>query len=691
MASIYSRLSDAVKALVGVSEYADRRPYSGPEIDSAAVERARESLGGSIQPLPLSETRWYMADLELCQQMADAGDISKIGRLCRAMRRDGVISGLTSTRTAGMIALPKRWRGSQAQIEQLQSTNGTRTVFDEMVPPAELAKIAADAIKCGIGVGELCPMVGRKHPRLVALEPEFLRWKQAEGRWYFQSVGGSVPITPGDGRWVLHVEGGLLAPWNNGAWSALGRAYITKETALLARSNFSQKLANPARYAKTAQGATEVERAGFLEALIRWGFNTTFELPPGWEVGILETNGRGWEVFGTDIETANFESMVALAGQIVTTTGGSGFANADIHRTIRADLIKTSADALAHTINTQILPPWAYAEYGDAGLSDIARVEWDVKPPEDRKVEAEALEAVAKAVTALTAAFSADGIKVDAQEIASRFGVPVEMISKAEKAELEAESQQPQSGAKPQPSVGAATPSPKAGSQMMALASVGAFSAGTWEEDKHPRDDDGKFGSGGGGGGGKHENISNEEILQSAAKRRKTEGKVAEFISKHPSRHVLRNYTNSDYVIINDSLRSPEKYDDHVLSICAHQAEKTAEVLRDAKKAGLAHEGAVIRGEQSDSLPEHILKVYREADIGTEIQFDSFLSTSTSPRVANDFGDITLKLRQRSGVAVSAVSEHQDEDEILLPPGSRFKIMSRKTTGGRLELELHEL
>lgn len=433
MSLLSERSKAAVQALLGVSVY--QPDPQGVGLDEASQARLREAQGGAIMPMPTTQSEWFMGDLPACQSMADGGNLQKVGRLCRSMKRDGVISGLLKTRTSGLVALPKRWRGDQGIIDELVADAGSRSVFDELCPPAALAALASDGITAGIGIGELVPIKGRKYPRLARLDPEYLQFRWNEGRWYFNSSAGSLPIRPGDGRWVLHTPGGEWAPWNFGSWPALGRAFITKEHAMLHRANFGGKLANPARVAFAPQAATETQRTGFLSRLLQWGVNTCIELLPGWDVKLLESNGRGWEVFGTDIETANLESMIIISGQVVTVTGGTGFANADVHKSIRADLIKETGDTLAHTINTQVLPQYTLALHGVDALADGPRVEWDTTPPEDRQAEAQALTQVAAAITALLSALSearaandndkAIKIALDVLALAKRFGVPL--------------------------------------------------------------------------------------------------------------------------------------------------------------------------------------------------------------------------------------------------------------------------
>ncbi len=398
----------------------------GPDLDDANVRSVRRALGGQLQGLPTTRLRWYLADLEIAQVQADSGNIAMPAQLSRSMRRDGAIKGLMGTRTAGLVRLPKKFYGDAQIAEALRDNNGSRSVFDEMFPPAELAALLEDGIEIGIGVAELVPVAGRAYPVMVRLDPEFLQYRWNENRWYFISLAGALPITPGDGRWILHVPGARMGPWNFGLWPSLGRAFVNKEHAMLHRSNYGAKLANPARVAVSPQGASEPQKQSWFAKVMAWGVNTVFGMTPGYDVKLLESNGRGFEVFQREIDTSDLEIMIAIAGQIVTTTGGAGFSNSDIHRRIREDLIKSDGDALAYTINTQGLPFYLVSNYGEDALENRwVNVEWDTSTPKELAAEAQTLLNVAQAIAQLTIVLDANDMKLDLNELAVRFAIPI--------------------------------------------------------------------------------------------------------------------------------------------------------------------------------------------------------------------------------------------------------------------------
>ena len=417
-----SAFMDKIRSLMGKSAYEPTRPLSPMVLDSKSTESMRRAIGGGLQPIPNTQLRWYLADLEYAQAEADAGNLAMAGQLYRSMRRDGVFSGLLATRTGGLVRQPKRFYGSNEKItESLRAKNGSRCVFDEMCPPGELEALDADGVLMNVGLGELVPVAGRKYPVLRRLDPEWLNFNWADSTWYYNSRVGRFPVTPGDGRWVLHIPKGSMAPWQWGLIWAMGRAFIMKEHAVSLRGAFISGVANPLKVLQSPSGATEAQRGTMVQHLLNWGPNAAVECPPGWELKLLEFMGRAHEVFQREIDTNDKNYMIGLAGQIISTEGGSGFQNADLPATIRTDLIKTDGEALAYTVSTQILPYYAYTNFGEAAVEAGTSIEWDTNSPADQMVAANVLMTLGNAIEKLQTVLPG----ADIHELTQRFGLPI--------------------------------------------------------------------------------------------------------------------------------------------------------------------------------------------------------------------------------------------------------------------------
>jgi hypothetical protein len=418
------KLRDRLAALIGRSIYQTDDPTL-PSIDSPKVEKIRKAMNGQLVPLPTTRTRWFLSDLESAEYLADQGDMSMAAQLMRAAMKDGVLRGVLSTRTDGLVRLPKKFRGEAEIVQALElGHDSVRSVFDEMLPPAELAAMAADGLLLGVAVGELVPVVGRDYPVLVRLDPEYLVYRWQEDRWYYRSSVGLLPITPGDGRWVLHTPGGRIAPWQSGIWRAIAYAYIRKTHAGLHKDAWEAKLANPARVAVAPQGASEPQKQAWWRAVMAWGVNSVFGVTPGYDVKLLESNGRGYESFSDTQDRADREMIICVAGQVVTTDGGAGFQNSDIHKSIRSDLIQATADSLAYTINAQVIPAFVVKRWNEGMLERSACVAWDVTPPKDRNGEATATNTTAQAIKALDEALAPHDVVADVKQICERAGIP---------------------------------------------------------------------------------------------------------------------------------------------------------------------------------------------------------------------------------------------------------------------------
>ncbi len=415
--------------LLGISAY-QPPPTSAYTLDSPEVESIRHQLYGGALTGPLqSKSRWYIGEIEEAEHAADNGDLLRAGQLMHAARRDGVFAGVLSTRTGGLVRLPKNFTGDDEVIEALEPGHeSVRSVFDEMLPASELALLAGDGLLLGVAVGELVKVPGRDYPVLMRHDPRCIYFRFTENCFYFRSaIAGDIPITPGDARWVLHAPGGRVQPWAYALWRAIGQAYVRKSTAQLHKDVWEAKLAHPARVAESPQGASEEQSLAWFKRVMAWGVNTVFSTPPGYSVRLIESNGRGYESFCKTIEEQNNEMILAIAGQSVTTTGGdAAFQNSDIHKTIRADLIQETADALAFTVNTQCLPQFIAARWGEAAIdSKPCVMSWDVTPPKDRNAEAISLVSAANAISTLGTALQPTDLQLNVDAMCATFAIPL--------------------------------------------------------------------------------------------------------------------------------------------------------------------------------------------------------------------------------------------------------------------------
>ena len=241
MASIGETFRALVSALQGISTFSPTQ-FPGPELGDATTHEVRRAMGGALETIPYVRLRWYPPDIERAQRVATGGDLTMVGQLNESMSLDGVYRGLMDARTS-VVNFPKRFYGSSGVIEVLQSkTNSDRDVYAEMIPATEARLMCRDEINCGVSVGEMVPVRGRDFPVLVRRFPQNLFYMWNRNQWFYRSIVGMMPITPGvpdkDGNaWVLHIGGGRLAPWNNGLWNTLGRSYINKTQALFARQS----------------------------------------------------------------------------------------------------------------------------------------------------------------------------------------------------------------------------------------------------------------------------------------------------------------------------------------------------------------------------------------------------------------------------------------------------------------------
>lgn len=426
--SLASRLGAAFRAF-GAPEQGVRLNSPPPAPPGPMGERTpgRVKRKRRVAPIAIDRVRWLRADIEKAEIVANSGQLQQAAQIADWCKADLVVGGLMSTRCS-VPRLPREWRGDDEARVWLQGEGQVPGVFDAIFPPGELEELAIDHLDLGVGIGVFVRPESASLPKLVRLDNQYLRYLPGEDRWQYQGYGRTYDVIPGDGVWVLHANG-EQDPWRRGIWSGLGYDQVSEDGAVLHRDGFIWRFGNPFVIAKAPMGAAEDQKLSFWGALKQWtmGFAGT---TPGHDVTLLQPKAEGREVF-TDAEArVERRAMIRIAGQIVTTTGGVGFANAEIFATIASHLVARTGQDLATTLNTQALPQvlaWAAQRGLLSQRSRSLLLGYDTTPPQARQAEAEAIQAAMAAFVAqLDAAERANdpSLRPNVAEYRARFRLP---------------------------------------------------------------------------------------------------------------------------------------------------------------------------------------------------------------------------------------------------------------------------
>jgi phage gp29-like protein len=191
---------------------------------------------------------------------------------------------------------------------------------------------------------------------------------------------------------------------------------------------------NPIRAGITPEGANEDTRRKVATDLAKVAGKSSIALPKGYDLKLVEATSRSWETFKAEIDAANVEIAVAIAGQNLTSeVKGGSRAAATVHDTVKHDFIEDDAKATSTCLHDQALTWWAEFNFGSAALAPWPL--WDTEP-EDEKATADAQKSRAEGLEKLAAAIAAmreQGIEPDVEALCEQYGVPVTSIGPAPK------------------------------------------------------------------------------------------------------------------------------------------------------------------------------------------------------------------------------------------------------------------
>lgn len=374
------------------------------------------------QPLVYARSKWAPRDVDAALQSADTGVLQEPADLCEAVHSDQRARSAGDQRFLGLQGLELRFSGERrADLEHY---------FDAVFPTAELVKLHRWGVTLGVGLGQLVmPDAGARRgaedlwmPRLVTWHPRTLTYQQSDDTWWTYTLDGErTRIDTASGEWILFTPYGTVRPWAEGLWRALAFAWILKRLALHDRARHGEVNGTPIRKGKAPQGSSERARSDWRRALERLGRDSVVVLPPGYDLELVETTGRGAELYAQQIEWADKAIAQLYLGQAVTVEGSNmGFGEGGVFSDVRRSLISFDAKTLREALGPYV-DHWLDVNFG-AGDWQFA---WDTSPPVDQKMRAEALTALGTGVAAANAALIGTGKRLDAPRIFLEAGYPL--------------------------------------------------------------------------------------------------------------------------------------------------------------------------------------------------------------------------------------------------------------------------
>lgn len=390
----------------------------------------------SLKPRVREASSWYPGDDDAAWVLAEQGQLQLAAQLCEAVQSDGVVSGLLTTRSEGLLELDLVVTGDDELVSDLvgESAAGPKNdgLFWKMFPKATLARIIRYGILLGVGVGYFVQGEDDPCPTLHVVEHQFLitrRGVDGHARLYYRTLDGEVEVTPGDGRWFVFAPYGLERFWLFGAWRSVGKFYIAKISAVEQRMTWGQKLAQGILWITAPGSSTRQERDGVV------GFLADSVAPPimamleGWKLNNIDVQGTGFAVWKDAKDDANAEIRMALTGQLGTSGAESlGLGNGKIFADIKHTFIVGNAASLAESIHFYGLVPFAERQ----GLV-APWAEWDTTPPEDKKLLGDAAKAAGDGLISLAAGLSAlepdvtKRPKIDLDAYLTSFGIKTQI------------------------------------------------------------------------------------------------------------------------------------------------------------------------------------------------------------------------------------------------------------------------
>lgn len=397
----------------------------GPEISK------RSALLQNYAPATLSQNYaggWSLERIRAARDAQVAGEFRYAAPLAEAMKCDAAIFVGLLNRIAPHRGLPRVVECDDEQLaEEVTATFGRDSAA---LPGDMIADTHERTAMNGVWVGQnrwsARPDGSRLDVRLETWPLASTYAVRGTAKLVASTTKGAVPITHGDGKWVV-AQLGSSEPWQWGAVKALAVPFGDRQLGLRDRSQHSEAHGLGHFIGQLPPGMSldhpdAADFAQFIQAL--WTTRSGGTIPNGAKIELLESMAGGWQIFRELVKDESSDIFKVLLGQdgTVSNEGGNYIKAAQLYG-VRQDIVESDLGIIAPAYTSGTLVPWALANFGrDIGIRTV----W-LFPDPDEDARRESLATRVNAYNQAISAYRANGFVVDqafADDLASQYGVP---------------------------------------------------------------------------------------------------------------------------------------------------------------------------------------------------------------------------------------------------------------------------
>jgi len=368
----------------------------------------------------------------------DEGQFIGPTALLDALWRDSrILSGL-QTRVNTLLGLPFTYTPGEENARGQQLADEATKLHGRMFPSQELRPIVERGLMLGI-----CPVEilwdtkaeGRWVPTLKAWETHYLSWDWNERCYMLQTqpVGtedGRIRLEEGDPKWFLCAPWGLQRGWMRGLLRAMAYPWLITRFSYRDWARYCEVHGAPIKKGIIPSNQPNDAKEGFKRQLATVTSNAVVicdkdeNTEVGFDIQLVEAMSQTWESFQGLLRMAEEAITIALLGQNLTTRVADGSrAAAQVHDTVRTDLLRFDAESLSTALKSQPIRYWVQYNFeaDEAKARALApSPSWQVEPPRDEADTAATLKTLAEAFNGMNAA----GVAVDKRALLDEFKIP---------------------------------------------------------------------------------------------------------------------------------------------------------------------------------------------------------------------------------------------------------------------------